>query len=92
MNLQQVKPWVPFVFASVLTFLVYKTLWASDWYYAYLSLLGVLSAVMAARLFLQTGIERWPVAGVTIGLLFGQWWLVEALILRAFWRINGFAP
>ncbi|CAN7680731.1 hypothetical protein [Variovorax paradoxus] len=92
MNLRQASPWIPFACVSALAFLVYRTLSASEWYYALLWLLAGLSAVFAARLLLQTGLRAWPVAATALGLLAGQWWLVEALILRALWRLNGFAP
>ncbi|TWD85566.1 hypothetical protein FB547_10578 [Variovorax beijingensis] len=83
---------MPFACASILSFLAYRTLSASEWYYVWLWLLTGLSAVLAARLLWQAGFKCAAAAGTTIGLLVGQWWLVEALILRAFWRINGFAP
>lgn len=50
------------------------------------------SVVLAARLLRQTKLKAVPIAVVAIGFLLGQWWFVEALILRAFWSINGFAP
>jgi len=30
--------------------------------------------------------------GVIAGLLLGQWWLVQFVILQFFWRAGGFAP
>lgn len=30
--------------------------------------------------------------GVIVGLLLGQWWLVQLVILQFFWRAGGFAP
>jgi hypothetical protein len=92
MNLRQAGSWVPFACASILSFVAYRTLSASEWYYALLWLLAGLSVVLAARLLFQAGFKAWPVAATAIGLLAGQWWLVEALILRAFWRLNGFGP
>ena len=56
--------WAPFVGASMLTLLAHKTLWATAWYWVYLSLLGILSGVLAARVLFQTGLKRWPIVGV----------------------------
>jgi len=92
MTLRQVKTWGPFACASCLTSLAYKTLWDTQSYFTYLSLLGLLSLLLAARFLFQTGARAWPITGVTTGLLLGQWWFVQSLILRTFWSINGFAP
>lgn len=84
--------WAPFACACLLTFVAYKTLWATQWYWTFLSLLGVLSCLLAFRVLKKTGLKWWSIASVTIGLLMGQWWFVERLILRIFWQLNGFAP
>lgn len=84
--------WPAFTFASVLTFLASKTLWATGWYWACLSMLGVLCGVLAANVLHKTGLKFWPIVGVTTGLLVGQWWFVQALILRISWMSTGFAP
>lgn len=52
----------------------------------------MLGVVLAARLLRQTTLKAVPITVVAIGLLLGQWWFVEALTLRAFWSVNGFAP
>ena len=92
MTLPHLKLWGAFAGASCLTFLVYKTQWSTDWYLAYLALLGVLSILLAARLLVQPGENGWPEAGVVTGLLIGQWWLVQRLINRLFFYFAGFAP
>ena len=81
-----------FVVASMLTFLAYKVLWATEWYWGYLSVLGIISATLAIRFLIQKGLKLWPVVGVILGLMIGQWWLVEALILQVTWSLNGFVP
>jgi hypothetical protein len=90
--MKSLRLWGPFVCASLLTFLAYKTFWAAERYYLFLSLLGILSCFFAVMVLKRTGRTWSAVAGVTIGLLIGQWWFVENLILRAFWRFGGFAP
>lgn len=92
MTLQQVKLWGPFACASCLTILASRTLWNTNSYFTYLSLLGVVSVLLAARLLFQTGAKVWPMTAVITGLLVGQWWFVQSLILRSFFRFSGFAP
>lgn len=92
MNLRSVKPWAAFVLASGLTALAQESLVGSNLYYAFLAALMMLSVVLAARLLRQTTLKAVPITVVAIGLLLGQWWFVEALTLRAFWSVNGFAP
>ena len=84
--------WALFGGASLLTWTAYKTLWATDWYWIYLSLLGTLSAGLAIAVLRQAGFRFLPVAGVIVGLLVGQWWFVQAVILQLFWRVGGMAP
>lgn len=84
--------WALFACASVLTWVAYKTLWAAEWYLAWLSLLGVLNAGLAIGVLKQTGLKFLPMTGVIVGLLLGQWWLVQFVILQIFWRVGGFAP
>lgn len=88
----QLSLWAPFAVSSSLTLLVYTTLWAAAWYWVLLSLLGILSGILAARVLAHTGLRRWPVIGVAAGLFLGQWWLVEAVTMQALWSIKGFAP
>lgn len=92
MTLRQVKLWGAFACASCITFLVYKTLASTDWYFVYLSFLGMLSVLLAARLLFQTGTKVWPMAAVVTGLLVSQWWFVQRLINRLFFYFSGFAP
>jgi hypothetical protein len=84
--------WAPFIAASITTIVASHTLWATEWYRGYLAALGVLCCLLGARVLAKTGVRRGPLAGVSFGLLVGQWWLVQALILAFFWHSNGFAP
>lgn len=92
MNLRSVGPWAAFALTSGLTAFARESLAGSKWYYASLAGLMMLSVLFAARLLRQTRLKAIPITGVAIGLLLGQWWFVEAVALRAFWSINGFAP
>lgn len=84
--------WALFCGASLLTWAAYKTLWGTEWYLIYLSLLSTLSAGLAIAVLRQAGFRLLPLAGVVVGLLVGQWWFVQAVILRLFWRMGGMAP
>jgi hypothetical protein len=87
-----VRLWAPFTCASLLTFVAYKTLWATQWYWVFLSLLGLLNCGLSALVLRKTGLKYWPILGVAVGLLLGQWWLVQMLILGLFFCVGGFAP
>lgn len=84
--------WAPFAIASALTFLVYRSLWALEWYWTVLSLLGGVCGILAIRILRQTGLHPWPILGVVVGLLVGQWWFIQTMVLQLLWRSNGFAP
>lgn len=84
--------WAPFAISSLLTTIVYVTLWTLGWYWVLLSLLGILSGVFAARIFVHIGSRRSSVIGVSFGLLVGQWWFIEFMATQMLWRIGGFAP
>ena len=84
--------WVPFVVASVATVVAHNTLWATDWYRGYLAAFGVLCCVLGVVVLAKTGTRRWSIAGVIVGLLIGQWWLIQILILAISWRVAGFSP
>lgn len=84
--------WALFTFASLLAWGAYKTLWRTEWYVAWLSLLGLLNACLAISVVRRTGLKFLPMTGVIAGLLLGQWWLVQLVIVQFFWRLGGFAP
>lgn len=84
--------WFPFVAASVLSVVVYVRLWMTPWYGLLLVLLGVVSFVSAARVILHCGCRFWPLLAIAVGLVVGQWWLIERLLVWALWSISGFAP
>ncbi len=84
--------WVPFALSSLGTSIAYRTLWRTEWYWIYLSLLGVLSLFFAALVLKRCGFKFLPLAGVIVGLLLGQWWFIQSVILQMFWHFSGFAP
>lgn len=91
MNLKSLLSiWLPFAATSLLTLLIYTTLWAIGSYWALLSIFGIFCGVFAARIIARTGLRWWPVVWVAVGLIIGQWWLIELMIMQLFWKSKGF--
>ncbi len=84
--------WGAFTVASLLTAIVYATLWSEKWYWVILSILGISSVVLAVMVLKRSGFIYWAVAGVALGLLIGQWWFVEFMAAQILWSVRGFAP
>lgn len=84
--------WGAFAFASLVTVVVNRTLWYAEWYWEYLSILGIISAVLAVVALKVSGLRLWAVATVVLGLLIGQLWFVQGLVAGIIWSIRGFAP
>lgn len=84
--------WAPFVIASLLTSITYTALWEIGRYWALLSLLGVLSGALAARILARANSSRWSVSFVVLGLILGQWWFIEFVTMQLLWSIRGFGP
>mgnify|MGYP001423388834 CR=1 FL=1 len=91
-NSERLALWVPFVVASLATVIVYVTLWSVGWYWILLFLLGVLCGFFAARILARSKQSRWSVWFVVLGLVLGQWWVIEHLATQAIWQIRGFGP
>jgi hypothetical protein len=89
---EKVSRWLPFWVTSVIAFSVYKALWAIDSYWALLSILGILSCILAIRVIIYTGLNFRALALVIAGLVLGQWWFIEIIIVKILWGIRGFAP
>ena len=84
--------WVAFMVASLLTAIVYATLWSEKWYWVILSILGISSVVLAVMMLQRSGFMYWAVASVALGLLIGQWWFLEFMAAQILWSVRGFAP
>ena len=84
--------WGPFLVISFLTLLVsWKLTWI-DSYFWVLTVLGLLSAICAARVLRHTGLTLRSVAYVAVILVVGQWWLIQLVAVYIIWTIRGFAP
>ena len=75
-----------------MTFLAYNSLWAIDSYWVLLSILGILSSFFAVRVIWYEGLRIRQLALVIAGMILGQWWLIEIIVVRILWTIRGFAP
>jgi len=84
--------WVAFTVASLLTVVVYATLWSEKWYVEMLSILGICSCALAAVALKLSNFRFWAVAGIAFGVLIGQWWFVESAATQILWSVRGFAP
>jgi len=63
-----------------------------EWYYVALSALGITSLLLGITILATTGRTRRSIVLIVLGLAIGQWWLIEASVMMAFWSIKGFAP
>lgn len=91
-NSARLALWVPFVVASLSTVVVYVALWSVGWYWVLLSFLGVLCGFLAARILARSKQSRWSVWFVALGLVLGQWWVIEFVAMQVLWQIRGFGP
>ena len=81
-----------FAAASFLTLLIYATGWHTNGYWLLLSALGILSGVLGMMLLVHTGLRWKPLVAVILGLIIGQWWIIEFAAVQMIWSSRGFAP
>lgn len=84
--------WVAFWLIAVLTWIVYSSLWMKGWYYLALSMLGIISLFLAIGILITKGRTYRSITLIVLGLVIGQWWIIETLAMIAFGKIKGFAP
>jgi hypothetical protein len=89
---KQIIMWVAFWLFAVLTWVVYSGLWMKGWYYLALSALGIISLFLAIGILATKGRTCRSIILIVLGLVIGQWWLIESLAMMALWGIRGFAP
>jgi hypothetical protein len=81
-----------FVLASVLTLFMYATASHLKNYWLWLCSLGIASGVLGMAVLSLSGWRWKPMLLVTVGLIVGQWWLIEFMIVQVMWHAAGFAP
>jgi hypothetical protein len=77
---------------SLASVVVYRTAWGVSFYWPLLSCLAVAAAALGLVILRQTGVKPWSFLAVVGGLVIGQWWLVQWLLVVAFGKCRGFAP
>lgn len=89
---QMIVLWGAFWLSAILTWVIYSGGWMMASYHVALSVLAIISACLAFWI-LKTNPFAWSsVALIVLGLVVGQWWLVEWLIVKILWSIRGFVP
>lgn len=88
---RMVVVWAVFWLTAILTWFVYSGGWMMVSYHVALSVLGIISACLAFWI-LKTNRTWRSVILVVLGLVVGQWWLVEMSIMYVLWSVRGFAP
>jgi hypothetical protein len=84
--------WAIFWLFTILTQLASARLWMLASYELVLSALAIISAGLGLWILITNRFAWRSVILVVLGLIVGQWWLVESLTMMAFWSIRGFAP
>ena len=77
---------------TLLTVWVYGNAWHIDGYFRLLSALAVLSGILAIVVVGTTGLRWKTVLAVALGLLIGQWWLIQFVVTQLMWGLAGFSP
>jgi hypothetical protein len=84
--------WLAFALVSVASLVAYKTAWSVPFYWSLLICLAVIAVVLGFVALRLTGVKPWPLVAVVGGLLVGQWWLIQWLLIVIFGKLRGFAP
>ena len=84
--------WLCFWTGNVATWVACRTLWMVDHYELILATLSVVTSAVAVVVAIRSRFEKYAMALLGCGLLLGQWWLVQKILMRVYWTIGGFAP
>ena len=84
--------WIVFLLTSILTWVVSSELWMMSTYLLILTVLGILSFCLGLWLVVSSHFTWRSILLVVIGLMIGQWWLLEQLIVQIIWKLKGMAP
>jgi hypothetical protein len=86
-----IKIWLAFVIVSITTPVVYKTAYAIPGFLVILGLLAVCATALAVMALRTSGVHVWSVIAALVGLVIGQWWLIESALVLASMIRPGFA-
>lgn len=84
--------WIAFWLSAILTWLAYLYAWMVGPYYLLLSALGIVSFCLGLWVLKENRFARRSIVLVVFGLLVGQWWVIEFLVVQGLWNNRGFAP
>ena len=84
--------WLCFWMGNAATWLAYRTLWMVGRYELILGMLSVVTSAVAVVVAIRSKFEKSTLALLGCGLLIGQWWFVQKILMRVYWTIGGFAP
>jgi hypothetical protein len=84
--------WSGFWASVAATWATYHFGWMLHTYFVWLSVAAVLSLALGLWVLWLVHFRRAAVVLVVLGLLVGQWWFWQLLLIMTFWRIRGFAP
>lgn len=84
--------WIAFWLSVILTWLAYLYAWMVGPYYVLLSALGIISLCLGLWVLKESRFAWHSTVLVVLGLLIGQWWLIEFLVAQVLWGSRGFAP
>jgi len=75
-----IRKWIGFVLVSLASLVAYRTACGVSFYWPLLACLAVAAVVMAFVVLRQTGAKLRSLAAV-VGLVVGQWWLFQLLLV-----------
>jgi hypothetical protein len=81
-----------FVAISLLMWIIYAELWHLPSYFTILSILTVIHFALGLWLLIMSRFTWRIVFFVVVGIIIGEWWLIQLGIMFLFWGIRGFAP
>jgi hypothetical protein len=84
--------WIGFVLVSLASLVAYKIAWSTPFYWLLLSSLAIIAVVLGLVALRQTGVRSWSLVAVVGGLVVGQWWFIQWLLIVVFGKLRGFAP
>lgn len=77
------KIWLAFVVVSIITPVVYKTAYAMPGFLVVLGLLAAVAVTLAIMAIRTSGVHVWSVIAAAVGLVIGQWWLIQSTLVLA---------
>jgi hypothetical protein len=86
-----IKIWIAFLVVSIITPVVYKTAYATPGYLVVLGLLAIVATALAVMGLRTSGVHVWSVTAALVGLVIGQWWLIQSALVLASMILSGFA-